>query len=50
MEKSPSYRDIREELALAVLRAGRSYQEAADSSGLDVEEVIDLWERMKNDH
>lgn len=34
---------IAEQTALAVLRAGRSFADAAQASGLSVERVIELW-------
>lgn len=34
-----------ERLALAILRGGLSYADAARQSGLSVEQVVALWER-----
>jgi hypothetical protein len=36
-----------EQTALAMLRCGRSFQEAAESSGLCVEAVMNIW-KQKN--
>lgn len=36
-----------EKTALAILRAGRSYDEAARVSGLSLEEAMRLWELNK---
>jgi hypothetical protein len=35
--------------ALALIRAGRSYQEASESSGLPWTAIRDEWERLKED-
>ena len=36
-----------EQLAMAILRGGRSYQEAAEASGIKVQEVIELFKKHK---
>lgn len=36
--------DTQQQTALVLLRMGRSYAEAAESSGLTVEQVMKLWQ------
>ena len=35
---------VKESMALAILRSGRSYEEASIASGLNVADVMQLWD------
>lgn len=39
-----------EELAVAIIRSGRSFQEAAEVVHLPVDQVVKIWEREMSDH
>lgn len=37
---------VAQSTALAIVRCGRSFDEAAQSSGLTVDQVVNLWRRV----